>query len=66
MRLLMLEVLLPIAGTARRKKTLIRCLILPSLLLQQIYIDPARQRRQAEDAADLRSNTPPRPKSKPR
>jgi len=34
-------------------------------LLQQIYIDPERQRRQAEAAAALRSNTPPRPKSKP-
>ena len=31
-------------------------------LLQQIYIDPARQRRQAEAAATLKSKTPQRPK----
>jgi hypothetical protein len=31
-------------------------------LLQQIYIDPARQRRQEKAAAALRANTPPRPK----
>jgi Domain of unknown function (DUF4145) len=35
-------------------------------LLQQIYIDPARQRRQEKAAAALRSNTPPRPKSEPK
>lgn len=31
-------------------------------LLEKFYIDPARQRRQAQAAAALRSNTPPRPK----
>jgi hypothetical protein len=33
-------------------------------LLQQIYIDPLRQRQQIEAAAALKSNTPPRPKPK--
>jgi hypothetical protein len=33
-------------------------------LLQQIYIDPVQQRRQAEAAAALKSRTPQRPKPK--
>ena len=51
-------------GYSPTQKDVDTLLDITEFLLQQIYVDPARDRRQAEAAADLRSNTPPRPNSK--
>ena len=53
-------------GYSRKEEDLFTLLDITEFLLQQIYIDPTRQRRLKERAAALRSNTPPRPKPGPK